>query len=172
MADIPGALSKLNDIEVASNAPLTESLHAKLGANINSLVDRVNAEAARIDADIKTLTATSISGQNVTITALTFPWTVSEGDIVRLELPALSSIVSPAGSTATQGIVRFKRGSTVIREYSHVGANNASLDIGGVIFDKPGAGTHTYSIEMNKPSGTTGTVTLNFNQILVQTARP
>jgi hypothetical protein len=39
MADIPGNIDKLNDIEIASNAPITETLMNKIGANINQLID-------------------------------------------------------------------------------------------------------------------------------------
>ncbi len=39
MADIVSDLSKMNDIEIAANAPLTEALHNKIGANINALID-------------------------------------------------------------------------------------------------------------------------------------
>lgn len=49
MADIPGNLLKMNDIEIAQEAPLTESLFLKLGANINALIDRV--------IDVQTFTA-------------------------------------------------------------------------------------------------------------------
>lgn len=40
MADIPSSLSKINDIEVAQNAPHTESLNFKYGADINALIDQ------------------------------------------------------------------------------------------------------------------------------------
>ena len=38
MADIVGALDAMNDIEIASDAPLTEALHTKYGANVNELI--------------------------------------------------------------------------------------------------------------------------------------
>lgn len=40
MGDIAGALVKMNDIEIAQDAPVTESLHTKIGANINALIDQ------------------------------------------------------------------------------------------------------------------------------------
>lgn len=39
MADIPGSESKMNDVEVAQGAALSEALHTKIGANINFLID-------------------------------------------------------------------------------------------------------------------------------------
>lgn len=66
MADIPGALLKLNDIEVAQDAPDTESLWNKTGANINQLIDddadhetRVTALESRATADEALIAAKS-----------------------------------------------------------------------------------------------------------------
>lgn len=39
MADIAGNIDKMNDIEIASDAPLTQTLMDKIGANINALID-------------------------------------------------------------------------------------------------------------------------------------
>jgi hypothetical protein len=39
MADIPGSINKMNDIEIGVDAPLTEALMNKIGANINALID-------------------------------------------------------------------------------------------------------------------------------------
>lgn len=39
MADIAGAVNKMNDIEIAQDAPITEALFLKIGANINELVN-------------------------------------------------------------------------------------------------------------------------------------
>lgn len=39
MADIPANIDKINDIEVALDAPITEQLFNKIGANINALID-------------------------------------------------------------------------------------------------------------------------------------
>lgn len=38
MADIAPALSEMNDVEIASDAPLTEAIHTKIGANVNALI--------------------------------------------------------------------------------------------------------------------------------------
>lgn len=43
MADLAGALSKINDVEVANDANNSEALFAKIGANINELIDSVVA---------------------------------------------------------------------------------------------------------------------------------
>ena len=39
MADIPGSINKLTDVEIAADAPLTEALLTKIGADINALID-------------------------------------------------------------------------------------------------------------------------------------
>lgn len=41
MADIPSARSKINDIEVSADAPTTEAIFNKIGANINDYLDRL-----------------------------------------------------------------------------------------------------------------------------------
>lgn len=40
MADIASAIDKMNDVEIAADAPLSEALLEKIGANINGLIDR------------------------------------------------------------------------------------------------------------------------------------
>lgn len=44
MADIPGSAVKMNDIEISANAPLTEALFNKMGANINYFIDKTMQE--------------------------------------------------------------------------------------------------------------------------------
>lgn len=39
MANIPGNLSKLNDVEISAGSPLTEAVMNKIAANINGLID-------------------------------------------------------------------------------------------------------------------------------------
>lgn len=38
MADIPGSIASMNDVEIASDAPVTEALFSKIGANINEII--------------------------------------------------------------------------------------------------------------------------------------
>lgn len=40
MADLPDSTSRINDVEVAQDAPVTESLHARMGGAINYLLNR------------------------------------------------------------------------------------------------------------------------------------
>jgi len=40
MADLPSAIVKMNDIEIAGDAPTTEAVMKKFGSNINALIDR------------------------------------------------------------------------------------------------------------------------------------
>lgn len=58
MADIPGASVKMNDVEISANAPVSESLMLKIGANINQNIDDIDSNTAAIasnDADILAL---------------------------------------------------------------------------------------------------------------------
>ena len=38
MADIPGNIDPLNDLEIGANKPITTALMTKIGANINALI--------------------------------------------------------------------------------------------------------------------------------------
>lgn len=40
MADLPSTLQRINDLEVSSDAPITEALLGKMGSSINGLIDR------------------------------------------------------------------------------------------------------------------------------------
>jgi hypothetical protein len=51
MADLTSNLVKMNDIEVAPEAPLSEALEAKEGENINGLIDKVE-ELEETDEEI------------------------------------------------------------------------------------------------------------------------
>jgi hypothetical protein len=61
MADLPSSFSKVNDVEVAQDGPVSEALFDKLGSNDNYLKDNLDAEItnraagdAAITADINT----------------------------------------------------------------------------------------------------------------------
>lgn len=52
MADLPSTFTKVNDVEVAPDAPVTEALFTKLGQNDNYLYDAINTEITnRTNAD-------------------------------------------------------------------------------------------------------------------------
>jgi hypothetical protein len=46
MADLSSTLAKMNDTEVAPDAPLSEALLVKIGENINGLIDENDARIA------------------------------------------------------------------------------------------------------------------------------
>jgi len=48
MADLTGAAVKINDVEVAQDAPVTEALLNKMGVDINSLIDSATAISALV----------------------------------------------------------------------------------------------------------------------------
>lgn len=52
MANLPSTFAKMNDVEIAPDAPVTEALHKKLGQNDNYLYDALNTEITnRTNAD-------------------------------------------------------------------------------------------------------------------------
>lgn len=57
MADIPGALVKMNDIEVAADAPHSEVIWQKTGANVNGLIDSTISQDATLVSNLARLTA-------------------------------------------------------------------------------------------------------------------
>lgn len=71
MADIASAKVKMTDIEIAANAPLTETLHVKYGANINYLIDTTDSHTSSISSINTSL------GQTVK-TALVGPYSASQ----------------------------------------------------------------------------------------------
>ncbi len=69
MADLPSVESKLNDLEVAQNKPVTEALLTKIGSNINALIDADvvhDSDIADLESDLTTLTTRVNSAKNVT----------------------------------------------------------------------------------------------------------
>lgn len=44
MADLPSAFVKINDVEVAADAPVTEALFSEIGSDANYLKDNLDAE--------------------------------------------------------------------------------------------------------------------------------
>jgi hypothetical protein len=63
MADLPSSKVKINDIEVAQEAALSESFFSKVGSSINALIDDTNTNAANV--------ASAISVNNTQDTRLT-----------------------------------------------------------------------------------------------------
>lgn len=60
MANIAGATSKLTDVEIAADQPVTEALFTKIGANINQNIDDIDTAQADITA-IKAVTMLATS---------------------------------------------------------------------------------------------------------------
>lgn len=65
MADLPSTFSKVNDVEVAQDAPVTEALFAKIGSDVNYLKDNLDAEItnrAAADTAITTDITNNVKG--------------------------------------------------------------------------------------------------------------
>lgn len=52
MADLPSVFSKVNDIEVSQDTPVTEALFGKIGSDVNYLKDNLDAEITNRIADV------------------------------------------------------------------------------------------------------------------------
>ncbi len=81
MADLASTFTKVNDVEVAPDAPVTESLFTKLGQNDNYLKDNLDAEiTARTNAD-NTLQSEIDLIENYVNTLIRVPLRVATGTI-------------------------------------------------------------------------------------------
>ena len=150
MADLPSSKVKMNDIEVSQDAPTSEALFGKIGSNINALIDEDAALDARVDA---LEAATDGTAGNFSFTALgtstllSYTATMSANDFMTLALAPLASsnfsgTVQVAETVSGTATLQFKRDATVLRTVTGATINLDPI----VLFDKPGAGTFTYTL--------------------------
>lgn len=165
MADIVSNRLKMNDIEIADEAPLSEALFEKFGANINYLIDERDQQETRIeDLEAQSLQSFSANfsssittGAGETTVATLSNVVVGNGGVNFYFGPrTTSSSFSTASFAGINGItgdqirVRFKRGgTTLINELltspGGVGAS-VTVDLRGFVYkDSPSAGTYTYT---------------------------
>lgn len=176
MADIPSSFTKVNDVEVASDAPVTEALNFKYGGNDNYLKDERDSHESRIV--VLENANTSASGiDNTPTTPLT--WTAVEDGVEKAFGLSVSVTTTGRGvmiwlkdvsrgdafsgyensnssvwSTIPDGFtVRIKRDTTNIKDYFPTSIPNAVptypqpiIGVGDFYFDVPAAGTYTYSL--------------------------
>lgn len=164
MADITSSRQKINDIEVGDEAPISEALFEKFGANINYLIDerddidgRVTVLEGGTTSNISSsITFSTSTGSFVTVTGSSISITPSKSGKVMLVLQADES-TNISGFSGNSSRFRFKRGSTVITEFSPDGS---SIEPGYCAVDlNAGTSAVTYTIEMR--SGATFTASIN-----------
>ena len=90
MALIPGSEVKMNDSEIAQNAPISESLHLKYGANINSLIDKTDASNVAIAANTALIGA--LTDLQVESASGTVP--TSNGTVATFSTTVLAAVIS------------------------------------------------------------------------------
>lgn len=162
MADIASALAKMNDIEVAGDAPITEALLTKIGANINGLIDDSSSQAVRLTALEgatygASVVATVDQSFSTSATVLSKSFTLTASDYVVFQFGSLKSDLTNQPFQTTSGTggstITAKRDSTTLGTKS-AGAG-VTNQVSGQLIDKPGAGTFTYSIVVSSAGSST-----------------
>lgn len=94
MADLPSTVAKMNDVEIAADAPMSETLWRKIGSSVNGLIDRliVNANVDPAAAIARSKLAACAGGEGWLAT-----FTASETTGVFQDIIALGSITWVTG---------------------------------------------------------------------------
>lgn len=155
MADLSSSEQKINDIETAQNAPVSEALKQKIGGSINWCIDEVNTlNEARAKVWYET-GYQSIAGSPGETTAFTYSVTLTANDFVEIIIPTYDM----RGANNASGSIKIKRGATVL----HTGATQTftggsfttnTITDTPILIDKPGAGTYSYTIVFDFNGGT------------------
>lgn len=166
MADIASSKSKMNDTEINADAPLSEALHEKIGANINYLIDTTDNQETRLDnLETEAANGTGFISGNVTTTGnvATAVRPASPGTKVMILAWGTVTAIAPTGSaTAT---IQFRRDSTVIYSEAISASSNPTIDLRTFLDIAATNNTsHTYSVHCSAISlSGLGQVTYNFN---------
>ena len=145
MANIPGAKVKMNDIEIAQEAALSEAVHTKIGANINALIDddvslqnQINTNAGNISTNASNITilqnrqqilesgpnSTSISGSGSYVTFLTHTFNFSGTEAIGFLLNCFGGSVTINDSIATPSQLRILLNGVTVWEIPTQNANS------------------------------------------------
>lgn len=178
MADLPSTIVKMNDVEINTDAPITEALWRKIGSSVNGLVDRLilnsNVDPAAAIARSK---LAGYAGTEGTLTTLTL--TAASGvyeDIVTLGAttwvigrPVFINISGRAGGTASQ--VQMGGGTAPVWRLEVVADSTAfyfteSNVIGNYPLNlsttfTPSTGTEVIKFRMARAGTALGTVSVN-----------
>lgn len=174
MADLPSVMEKINDLEVTGDAPTTEALWAKVGSTCNWIIDNIGTLQGEVDAlnaesfgKLLLLSNSASVSVNSTTTLLSFTSTYTADDYLEFEIGQLGAnfaaqssfpfvLAGSGGSTNLE--IRVEKNGTAVHTRTVTGGAPLNTTIGplAIVF-KPGAGTHTYRVQMEVGNGTGAT---------------
>lgn len=138
----------------------------------NFRVDKVTAGSIVSDSIVGGAVTTQVGAANNPLSTIT----TTPATVISLSITTVGGPVQVAydcqlglGSGFTGGArARIYRGGTLLRETARSNMAGPFIDnLSGLLRDTPGAGTHTYSIQLDRPSATPGTLTSNVNEIML-----
>ena len=142
----------------------------------------VRAQNFRVDKVVaNSIVSESILGGAVTtqVSASTNPITAIGATPVQVISLSITTVGGPVqvgydcqvglNASFTGGLrANVYRNGTLLRSGARSNMKGPFQDgLGGILRDTPGAGTHTYTIELDVPAGATGTLTSNVNEIML-----
>jgi len=138
----------------------------------NFRVDRVTANSIVTDSLVGGAVTTQVSASTNPITPIgATPVQVISLSITTIGGPVQVGYDCQVGLNASfNGGLRANvyRNGTLLRSSARSNMKGPFQDgLGGLLRDTPGAGTHTYTIELDVPAGATGTLTSNVNEIML-----
>lgn len=161
MANISPAKQYLNDIEIQSEAPLSEALESKMGASINYALDyesRIYALEHGQGVCAKGFGSTSATGSAYTKTILSKTFVLGADDYVRFKGAKPGGDFSRAGFLFTKNssdtvTLAIKRSGTTVVSKSYGAGSSGGTEGPTDVVDKPGVGTFTYTLEFSSSFG-------------------
>ena len=138
----------------------------------NFRVDRVTANSIKTESLEGGAVTTQVSASTNPITPIgATPVQVISLSITTIGGPVQVGYDCQVGLNASfNGGLRANvyRNGTLLRSSARSNMKGPFQDgLGGLLRDTPGAGTHTYTIELDVPAGATGTLTSNVNEIML-----
>lgn len=142
----------------------------------------VRAQNFRVDKVVaNSIVSESILGGAVTtqVSASTNPITPIGGTPIQVISLSITTVGGPVqvgydcqvglNASFTGGLrANVYRNGSLLRSAARSNMRGPFFDgLGGILRDTPGAGTHTYTIELDVPAGATGTLTSNLNEIML-----
>ncbi|MCA6361144.1 hypothetical protein [Phenylobacterium sp.] len=142
----------------------------------------VRAQNFRVDKVVaNSIVSESILGGAVTtqVSASTNPVTAIGATPVQVISLSITTVGGPVqvgydcqvglNASFTGGLrANVYRNGTLLRSAARSNMKGPFQDgLGGILRDTPGAGTHTYTIELDVPAGASGTLTSNVNEIML-----
>lgn len=138
----------------------------------NFRVDKVVAGSIVSESILGGAVTTQVGAANNPLSTIT----TTPATVISLSITTVGGPVQVAydcqlglGSGFTGGArARIYRGGTLLRETARSNMAGPFIDnLSGLLRDTPGAGTHTYWIQLDRPSATPGTLTSNVNEIML-----